>query len=785
MRGEEYVMGAKKEKKYLILLIFLILTVAWFILAMRGMFAVSVRAADSFGVLADGTVFETDEGSLRADASLPAGSKQNPYAVRTEEDLKRISDEVNYLRETFEGVFFVAAEDIDGNLYSIGDYFTSETDSKKFDGTFYGNGKVFTLTVSPMRSRSSAGLFGCIGSKGKVTGLTLDVTVNADGMNAGGVAGGNFGTVTNCTVTVDLKNIGRNAGGIAGSNHGTIEDCSAELAAVTAEPVMTLGGICGANYGRIEGCTATGRMEEDERAAGLSKEVGGIAGAGFQGSLIVGCESRVGIRMSGEKTGGLCGNLLDGEIRDCVNAAVLESGGRQRRIGLLVGGGKGAVIERVINRGVGSDRVADGTDMAINFVYNINGENVEGAVNLPQERAVFYQSYEGLDFERVFGYEAGSADPSLRREGYTYKANVQITAEPVQFEYTGAEFVPDTAEFSVTGAGDDGVCVLEIFFEGEKVTAMERIGSYLVRLAYAGDAQTNAAYVDAECMVTVTDAAQIEAESGLDGLRYYQGEPFDPSGALITIRKVDGSEWRGVRVSASMVSGYDASLIGEQNVVIRVGQAELTVAVEVMADEVKDLEITGTVRREYAVGEAFDGSGTVLTAKYASGIESEVPAENWTIEGFDSSVPGYCPVRIEFGGKEIQFVVHIAEKTVTYMQLVVDGVLRLPQKQTLDLSKLNLCVYYADGMTGQIPVTEEMISGFDSGQIGEQVVLLRYGDRTFEFLVEVVPALSADEPAGGMRGGAIAAISVGAAAAVAACVAAAVIYSRKKKGKMR
>ena len=778
-------MGAKRAKKHLILLIFLILTAAWLVLAMRGMFADPVQAADAFGVLADGTVFETDEGSLRADGSQPAGSKQNPYAVRTIEDLKRISDEVNYLRETFEGVFFVAAEDIEGSLYAIGDYVTSEEDSRKFDGTFDGNGKIFTLTVSPMQSRSSTGLFGCIGSDGKVSGLVLDITVNADGMNAGGVAGCNFGTVTDCTVTVDLENIGRNAGGIAGSNHGTIEDCSAEVTAVTAEPVMTLGGICGANYGRIEGCTATGRREEDERAAGLSEEVGGIAGAGYQGSLIAGCESRVGIRMSGEKTGGLCGNLLDGEIRDCVNAAVLESGGRQERTGLLVGGGKGAVIQRVINRSVGSDRIADGTDMAINSVYNINGEEAEGAVNLPQERAVFYQSYEGLDFERVFGYEAGSADPSLRREGRTYKADLQITAEPAQFEYMGAEFVPDAAEFSVSGAGDGEVRILEIFFEGEKVTAMERIGSYLVRLAYAGDAQTNAAYADAECTVTVTDAVQIEAESGLDGLRYYQGEPFDPGDALITVRKEDGSEWRGVCVSASMVSGYDASQIGEQEVVIRVGQAELSVAVEVMADQVENLEMTGTVRREYAVGEAFDGSGAVLTAKYASGKESKVSADDWTVEGFDSSVPGYCAVQIGFGGKEIQFVVHIAEKAVTYMQLVVDGVLRLPQEQTLDLSKLNLCVYYADGMTGQIPVTKEMISGFDSGRIGEQVVSLRYGDRTFEFLVEVVPASSADEPAGGMSGGAIAAICVGAAAAVAACVAAAVIYSRKKKGKMR
>ena len=123
----------------------------------------------------------------------------------------------------------------------IGNYDNSYT------GIFDGGGHTITgLTVTG--SDRYAGLFGCIGSGGKVKDVTLEevkIESNNDMSAVGGVAGRSYGTLENCSVSGSVSGSGI-AGGVVGyQSGGFLTGCSSS-ATVNAGGVA--GGVAGRNY---------------------------------------------------------------------------------------------------------------------------------------------------------------------------------------------------------------------------------------------------------------------------------------------------------------------------------------------------------------------------------------------------------------------------------------------------------------------------------------------------------------------------------------------------------
>ena len=164
----------------------------------------------------------------------------------------------------------------------IGDY------TFQYSGIFNGNNKTISGLYFNNIGVDYVGLFGYVGTGGKIQDVTIadsymygktkvggicgynssgsiencyntgDVSGN---MWVGGVCGGNTGgSILNCYNTGDVSGTGRYVGGVCGGNNGTISNCY-NTGDVSGN--MYVGGVCGSNSndGSISNCYNTGAVE--------------------------------------------------------------------------------------------------------------------------------------------------------------------------------------------------------------------------------------------------------------------------------------------------------------------------------------------------------------------------------------------------------------------------------------------------------------------------------------------------------------------------------------------
>lgn len=152
-----------------------------------------------------------------------------------------------------------------------------------YSGIFDGqNHTISGLYLNQMRMAGYVGLFGHVGSGGKVSNVRVLASYFSVNGGVGGVCGYNDGTITNCynagminKLTDDYTN---DFGGVCGYNTGTIIDC---YNTGNVSGVAFNGGVCGDNSGTIINCYNTGGVSGDYH-------VGDICGDNY-GATVTNC----------------------------------------------------------------------------------------------------------------------------------------------------------------------------------------------------------------------------------------------------------------------------------------------------------------------------------------------------------------------------------------------------------------------------------------------------------------------------------------------------------------
>ena len=207
----------------------------------------------------------------------------------------------------------------------IGDY------DNRYTGTFDGGGHTITgLTVTT--SDQYAGLFGRIGSGGKVKDVTLEevkIESNNDMSAVGGVAGRSYGTLENCSVSGSVSGSGNNgtAGGVVGyQSGGSLTGCSSSA-------TVNAGGVAGGMAGltdsgaTLTACYATGDVTLESINSG-GNFVGGVVGSNTSCTLKA-CYAWGSVTGSGSGTiyvGGVTGTNDEGTLTACYHANETVSG---------------------------------------------------------------------------------------------------------------------------------------------------------------------------------------------------------------------------------------------------------------------------------------------------------------------------------------------------------------------------------------------------------------------------------------------------------------------------
>ena len=256
---------------------------------------------------------------------------QGNYTVTSAEGLKAVADIANNGNL---GINITLTENInltDMDWTPIGiDY------NHQYTGTFDGGNHTITgLTVTG--SNDYAGLFGRIGSDGKVKNVVLEgVQITSDNSSgyAGGVAGNSWGNIENCSVSGSVSGT-TFAGGVVGSQiGGSITGCNSSA---TVKGEAYVGGIAGeTNYGAsLTGCYATGDVTLE---IAPTENISGGGVVGFNGgSSILACYAIGNVTSTGSSTGSVYIGGLLGKNYTAVTACYWKNN-QEQGIGYNQGG---------------------------------------------------------------------------------------------------------------------------------------------------------------------------------------------------------------------------------------------------------------------------------------------------------------------------------------------------------------------------------------------------------------------------------------------------------------
>lgn len=361
-------------------------------------------------------------------AALPgSGTQQDPLRIESLEDFNEFAADANYWDDytrletdvNLAGLTYTTAV-IAPDTSSSGEF-----QGTAFTGVFDGNDHIIHNIEVYMPSSNYVGLFGYVGSTGRIHNLDLEgVTITGD-THVGVLAGVNEGSITDCSTSGSVEGTkeGDNIGGLVGTSLGSITDCYSTCSVNGIDEYDNMGGLVGFNAGSVTDCYASGPIDASD-----GFRVGGLVGVN-EGSL-AGCYSTGSVR-SGSGAGGLVGRNLSGSITDCYATSRVEG---DFEVGGLVGSNR-AIVSNCYSTGdvngvdvvgvlVGfnSGSVSNcfwDTDTQIHGVTESIGENLGTATNvagLPttqlQTKSTFTDA--GWDFVEIWNIGENQTYPYLR-----------------------------------------------------------------------------------------------------------------------------------------------------------------------------------------------------------------------------------------------------------------------------------------------------------------------------------------------------------------------------------
>ena len=196
------------------------------------------------------------------------GTEASPWLIESLGHLIALGTAVDNGEEsqTFEGKYFMVANDIDGVGTSIG------TEKHPFRGNFDGNGKTITLNI--ISNANGVGLFGELSDNANIHDLILDGKIEATSSWVGALVGSidcatdsNRVTISNVVNKATIK-AKEGVGGLAGyADYTDFINCS-NLAAIEGE--KRIGGIIGYAYqDKLTYCTNAGDVTGTKECGGI------------------------------------------------------------------------------------------------------------------------------------------------------------------------------------------------------------------------------------------------------------------------------------------------------------------------------------------------------------------------------------------------------------------------------------------------------------------------------------------------------------------------------------
>lgn len=244
--------------------------------------------------------------------------------------------------------------------------------------------------------------------------------------------------------------------------------------------------------------------------------------------------------------------------------------------------------------------------------------------------------------------------------------------------------------------------------------------------------------------ITVEDGVSaIRLKTLPNKLDYKYGEKLDLTGGTLEIVKESGAN-QIIKLTPEMVSGYNAKKIGRQVLKVKYGsfEGEFPVRVE---DVISKLVVKAPNKVEYEYGENMDLTGGTVSIIMASGATSETTAITASmVTGFNSKKEGKQKIEVTYKGLKGSFEVNIVDKIKGISMHKEPNKVQYQIGEKLDIMGGQIAVIKSSGMK-ILPITLDMVSGFNANKAGTQMITVTYGGFTTKFIA-VVNAKPAPAP---------------------------------------
>ena len=307
---------------------------------------------------------------------------------------------------------------------------------------------------------------------------------------------------------------------------------------------------------------------------------------------------------------------------------------------------------------------------------------------------------------------------------------IELVTLPDKVEYIrGQKLDPDGARIKVTYNDGDTklIDVTEKMCSGFDSSSL---GQKTVTITYENKTVSFTVNVVERILTLITTDGAIKTE-------YIEGQPLDISNLKVIALYNDGTS-EVIDASMDMISGYDANVIGKQTITVTYKGKTTTFEINVKAKSVTKIEVTSPNKLEYIEGQGLDLSGGKVKVFYDNGTSEEISLTDDMISGYDASIVGKQTITVTYKGKTATFEINVKAKSVTKIEVTSPNKLEYIEGQGLDLSGGKVKVFYDNGTSEEISLTDDMISGYDASIVGKQTIIVTYQGKTATFDVNVI-----------------------------------------------
>lgn len=305
--------------------------------------------------------------------------------------------------------------------------------------------------------------------------------------------------------------------------------------------------------------------------------------------------------------------------------------------------------------------------------------------------------------------------------------------------------------------------------------------------------------------VPVTATSLTAAYSGGD---INVGDKLDTSKISITVNYSNGTNQAVAIKDAEFYLGankipdiknYQFNNAGINQITIKYLGLEATINVTVIdpvaPKTLTGIEVTGTYKTEYTVGETFSTEGIVVKAVYSNGDKEDVPLNEVTFSGYNMNQAGNQTVTATWNELSTTFQILVKEAPVDPEKTLVSISLSGTQQteftvgDSFSAEGLVVTAHYSDDSSESIALNNVEISGYNMNQEGKQTITVSYQGKTATYEITVKAKdtpVTPDDPvtpnkSSGLPAGAVVGIVIGSALVVGVGGFALVWFVIKKK----